>query len=357
MKKNKHICIPDYLTCAAFLVEDNIVTQVNHAAEQRQIPVGANIHELISIGSQEYDSFRSGKMYLQLHVAGTQYNACVSRYQDHRLFCIFSEYTSKELQTFSLVSSIWREPLQNILSGVEQLYRNLPENAFPSAAKSIGQINRNLYQLIRSVGNMSDASVHSHYGHDAFQYMDANAYFNELAVKLQSQIPTDRGNILYTGLKKQIYTMLAPLALERAICNLLSNAIKFSSHESSVSLRISSKNNRLYIVVENTCDPAAIQVAQFFDNYLREPGLEENRIGIGLGLSVVRNIASAHRGALLVSRKKPNVISFTMTLAVQEESLNMLKSSRTTIIDHTGGFDTILVELSDILPDEMYENI
>ena len=57
MRDDTRISIPDYLPGAAFLVKDHVIVQLNLAAEQKQIPIGARIHELISAGSQEYDMF------------------------------------------------------------------------------------------------------------------------------------------------------------------------------------------------------------------------------------------------------------------------------------------------------------
>ena len=115
MPTNQTVNLPEYLSGPAFLVENEIVTQLNSGAEQRQIPLGAKIRELISVGSREYDSFHSGKLYLQLSVAGVLYNVCVSCYKKAHLFCILSDYASKELQVLSITSTNLRGYLQSTI--------------------------------------------------------------------------------------------------------------------------------------------------------------------------------------------------------------------------------------------------
>lgn len=357
MQENESTVLPEYLTGPAFLVENQIVTQLNSAAEQRQIPLGARIQELISTGSQEYASFHSGKLYLQLYVAGVQYNACVSCYKKAHLFCILSDYTSKELQVLSLTSSSLRAPLQSALDGIEALTKRLSDSADPIVRKNFGQINHSLHQLLRSVGNLSDASFYSQHRLDEFEYLDAKSLFAEIAEKLQATIPTEMCTIHYSGFTKSVFTMLDPRAIERAIYNLVSNAAKFSPKNSIVTFKASSKGNRLYITLENDCDTVYSPVTQLFDNYLRDPALEDSRLGIGLGLSVVRNIVSSHHGTLLVSQKTKKTISFTLSIPITEKSFQILKSPFGIKVDYSGGFDPILVELSDVLPDEIYESI
>ena len=292
-----------------------------------------------------------------MYVAGVQYNACVSCYKKAHLFCILSDYASKELQALALASASLRDPLQNALSGAKQLFMRLSDTTDPALLKTFGQINRSLHQLLRSIGNMSDAATYSQHCPEQFQYLDAKALFAEIAEKIQAKIPADICSIKYTGPTKQIYTMLHPELLERAICNLISNAIKFSPNQSTVNLKVSEKGDRMHIAVENTCDIAAEHVSQYFDRFLREPGLEENRFGIGLGLSIVQSVASAHHGTLLVSRKKQNIVSFVMAIAILEKRSHTLRSPSGISMDYSGGFDSTLVELSDILPNEMYEHL
>ena len=349
--------ILDLVGNAAFIVKDRIITHANNAAQQRQVLTGANIREYICVGSQEYDSFHSGKLYLQLNITGIFYTACVTSYKESHLFTILSNYDSNELQALALAATHLKGPLQNILSGVSQLSKDLPNSENSANKEAVAQISKNLYRLIRAVGNMTDASSAPANRIRQFVYGDITQAFKEWVDKIKVRLTSINRTLSFSGLSKPIYTMFDGHSVERALYNLISNAVKFSPEYSEIMLKVSSVGNRLYITVENNCLTSPIRATQFFDHYLREPGIEEDRFGIGLGLSVVRNIALAHHGTLLITHKENNVISSSITLAITDNSTNVLKSPINIKVDYSGGLDLSFVELSDVLLDHAYEEL
>lgn len=356
MPSHKAISIPEYLDCAAFLVENHIITQVNEEAKRRQFPEGADIREIISIGSQEYSSFQSGKLYLELHVSGVTYRAGVTVHEGAHLFCILSNYESTELQALALAASDLRSSLQIALFGTELLSKHISEeNA--SAKKNLGQINHGLFRLLRTVQNMSDASNFPQLRTDLFEYLDAGVVFAEFIKKLQETGQALNRTFRYTGPGISAFTMMDRQALERAFYNLISNAVKFSPEGSTILIRLKAMGNRLYLTVENQRTDSSVPVLQYFDRYLRQPGVEDLRYGIGLGLPVVRTVASAHHGTLLVEPKKGENIAFTMTIAIEEDRTSLLYSPFDLKLNLNGGFDTALVELSELLPNSQYEQL
>lgn len=357
MPKNEAISIPEYLDCAAFLVEEDTVTQVNAEARNRQILAGMSIREMIRVGSQEYASFRSGKLYLELHVAGVTYRAGVTVHEGAHLFCILSDYSSTELQALALAANDLRDSLQIALIGAELLSANISDSEREAISKNVGQINHGLFRLLRTVRNMSDAASFPQFRIELFEYRDARAVFGEFVEKLQANSQSMNHIFRYTGPSLSVFTMMDRDALERAFYNLISNAVKFSPEGSTIHIRLKPMGDRLYLTVENTRAPSDISVLQYFDRYLRQPGIEDMRYGIGLGLPVIRTIASAHHGTLLVEPKKGENIAFTMTVAIREDSTSLLYSPFDLRLNVTGGYDTALVELSEILPNSKYETI
>lgn len=349
--------ILEHLPYPAFIVEDLLVTRTNTAAAELQLSVGTNIRELICVGAQEYAVFQSGKLYLQLNLSGTVCSACVTNQQNAHLFCILSGYGSNELRAMAHIASYLGGPLQNAISGIEQLTRNLPDPKDPAIRESIGQINRSLYQIIRSTKNMTDISASPRRRADQFRYLDANALISEFVEKLQAKTLDRQRTFTFVGFKKPVFTMIDAYAFERAFYNLISNAVKFSPESGTIRIKLSTSGNRLYLTVENSCILPSVQATQIFERYLREPGLEEDRYGIGLGISVVRNVASAHHGTLLITRKEPNTFVCVMSIAIREKPFDTLNSPLKIGISEAGGMDISYIELSDILSNEQYETI
>ena len=95
--------------------------------------------------------------------------------------------------------------------------------------------------------------------------------------------------------------------------------------------------------------PSDRQVAallqQDTDQAIPQPGQ-----GAGLGLSVVRHIAALHRGTMLVEwGEKAPVILISLPAGAQERL-----AVRTPEVQQDGGLSPLLVELSDVLPPQLF---
>jgi signal transduction histidine kinase len=111
--------------------------------------------------------------------------------------------------------------------------------------------------------------------------------------------------------------------LERLISNLLSNALKYTTAGGRVILRASTESNGwARLVVEDTgVGIPAENLPHIFDRFYRVRNAETNKIqGLGLGLSFVSWIVSAHGGKLEVSSKVGEGTCFTLTFPPMETS-------------------------------------
>ena len=92
-----------------------------------------------------------------------------------------------------------------------------------------------------------------------------------------------------------------------------------------------------------------------FQRFLREPGIEDSRYGIGLGMTLVRQVAVAHGGTVLFDSNKKNTVKVIMTVSTKRKEPPVFRSSIQLVGNYNGGLDTLLIELSDVLPDSLYE--
>ncbi len=93
-----------------------------------------------------------------------------------------------------------------------------------------------------------------------------------------------------------------PALIRRALANLLSNAIKHTSPGQRIVVRLESTRGRVRVSVFNPGVPIAPQVAaRMFDRFYRADEVRA-RVGEshGLGLAIVRAIASMHGGSVFV---------------------------------------------------------
>jgi signal transduction histidine kinase len=105
--------------------------------------------------------------------------------------------------------------------------------------------------------------------------------------------------------------------LERLVSNLLSNAVKYTPEGGRVTLRVGhDTSGAVRLVVEdNGVGIPAENLPHIFDRFYRVRNPETNKIqGLGLGLSFVAWIVSAHGGRIDVSSKVGEGTAFTILL-------------------------------------------
>ena len=338
----------------AFRVRDGVVCQVSHAAAGMQISEGTDVLSLIHTGAEEYRQFSQGRLFLTLEINGVSFSAFVFAAEDSHIFVVEEASDAAELQAFALAAKELRNPLSGLIAMADRLLPTISkENA--AAQDEIMGFNRCLFQLLRVVGNMSDAGRYASVGSTRLAQHDicALAYevFNSAAVKCKE------ANIAlsFSVPQKPVYTLSDPDLLERAIYNLLSNAMKFTPEGGQILAQLVQRGNRLYLTVQDNgsgIDPALRGTV--FQMYRRKPTIEDSRYGIGLGMVLVQSAAAVHGGAVLVEQPRDCGSRFTMTIAIRASSQPGV-SSPILRVDYAGERDHALVELSDALPLRVYD--
>ena len=157
-------------------------------------------------------------------------------------------------------------------------------------------------------------------------------------------------------MRQPVFTSLDPEQLERAIWNILSNCIKFLPEGGTIRASLKRHGKLLHLTIADSGSGIAQEVrASLFRRYLRQPGIEDSRYGLGLGLSIVRTAAANHGGTVLISAAKNGGTRITMTIPIRQEGSSL--HSPLLRPDYTGGFDHGLVELSDCLSSVFYKEL
>ena len=338
-QKNDYESMLSQIHQPAFLVQDSIITAVNQGAANRFIETGMTADELISQGKEEFHQLPYGSLYLSINLCGTDYPCVVTCLEDGKLFTI-NESVQPELQVLSLAAQQLSFPVSELTLLLDQL---------EDTAKK-GQISQNLFRIKRIIGNMADAS---RYGTATpnLHYLNATAVLEEILEKA-GELLIQSGIQLTCSLPGQpVFTMLNQEILRRAVYNLLSNAAKFSSSK-AVDVQLRQKGNKLYLTVTGQTDSGPIG-GNLFNRYLRQPGLEDRKFGLGLGMSLIHAAAAAHGGTVLIQQREQE-FQATVTLSITKSSSSAVRSPML-FPDIYGGNDQALVELSDVLSSQLYK--
>lgn len=335
----------------AFCVKDGIVLAHNSAACSKGIEKGTDIRQIVTAHWDTYTEFENGCLYLDVTIGEFPCKVCVTRTAEYDIFTLAQQEDTDSLQALALAAQQLRIPLSNIMTATDRLLSDLDANVHEQQAN---QINRGLYQLLRIISNMSDSGIYCPVPFVGMHTVNLTAVFSEIMEKIQAT--ANNVSVCYAGPDKPILCLADEEKLERAIYNLLSNAIKFAVPGSTIDTKLSQKSDLLSFTVCNT-RAKDTQTDHFWNRYRREPAIEDNRCGLGLGMTLISNIASAHGGTVLISHPSDTETRVTMTIAIRKDNSNTVRSPKLRVGDYAGGRDKALLELADILPIEAYNNI
>ena len=223
----------------------------------------------------------------------------------------------------------------------------------PRTAEQVARLNRGLFQILRIIGNMSDAERCAAVSHQ--ETVDIPALFAEFFEKAETLVSHTGITLTYEGPDQPIYGLADREQLERAVLNILSNAIKFTPKGGTVTAKLTRSGRMLRLSVTDSGSGIAQSVrSSVFSRYLRQPALEDSRYGIGLGMVLIRTAAAHHGGAVLIDQPEGVGTRITMTMSIRQSKQATLRSN-VLRVDYAGERDHGLIELSECLPTELYE--
>ena len=239
--------------------------------------------------------------------------------------------------------SFLRLPLSELFGSVSALMPSVEELEDPAIHMQAAGVNRSLYRLYRSISNLEFSSSEPM---SRFSQTDLTALLTELEAHIPQ--PCSGGVTVEAELpSRPVVVMTDPQLLQRAVLNLLSNAIRHARRGSTVRLQLTKQQGRAMITVRNEGTPA--------DPDAVFGGAEKaNWHGTaGLGLELVRKIMQTLGGTLLFRMPEDGTIA-TLALPAKSEEPCCGCVLRCSHFDGNGGFDTVLLELSDVLPAEVF---
>ena len=346
----------ELVTRPAFCVKDGVIVRVNNAAGRMSIEKDTPILPLLATGQTEYADFSNGCLYLTLQFPGAALGASVVSMDGFDVFIIEDESDQAELKAMALAAQTLREPLSSVMTMAGALLPTVESANDPAAADSLARLNRGLFQMLRILGNMSDADRYRADLLPRMETRDITALLDELFGKLAYM--ADHANIAlhFENLQNSLYCLVDSEKLERAVYNIFSNAMKFTPKGGSIHAKLTRRDNRLYLTVQDsgTGIPEE-QRSSVYTRFLRHPGLDDNLQGIGLGMVLIRSAATAHGGTVLIEHPKDSGLRLTMTLEIRQNR-NGLVRSPSLQVDYAGEWDHCLIELSESLPSSLYKD-
>jgi len=133
----------------------------------------------------------------------------------------------------------------------------------------------------------------------------------------------DRNVTLTDAMAENLPDVFAdPLAIRHVFANLLSNALRFTRPGGTIKAGAEKEGDFVRFFVEDTGSGIASEhMAHLFEQFFRAPG-QDVRSGVGLGLSIVKELVEA-QGGMVSSQSQPDKGSlFSFTLPIHKKQLS-----------------------------------
>jgi signal transduction histidine kinase len=127
----------------------------------------------------------------------------------------------------------------------------------------------------------------------------------------------ERRRIHFRGMDRPVPLEADPNQMKKVLYNLLANALKFSDpDEGQVWMRLISKDNQVELELEdNGIGIPRDQLKRIFDRFTQVEGSATRRYeGTGIGLALVKEIITAHKGKIAVESQLGRGSTFIITL-------------------------------------------
>jgi signal transduction histidine kinase len=224
-------------------------------------------------------------------------------------------------QFLSIAAHELKNPLTTLLGSIEHLQRRIDrmEHAQDRERHITQRIREQALRLTQMVDSLLDiARVDSGRFNLVRAPIDLAGMTRRLVADLQ---PTSRQHSFeVTVLDDPLIVYGDAVRLEQVLQNLLANAMKYSPSGGVIQVRLACRDDHATVVVTDQGIGIPLSAQPYlFQRFFRASNAEDLRIdGIGLGLSLVKEIVDLHGGMVTVDSEEGRGSSFTIELPLRE---------------------------------------
>lgn len=257
------------------------------------------------------------------------------------------------LELFPNAAAQLRGALGNIEFAVSRLVPPEARDFDREMDRNAALLYQSYYRLLRLVNNFSDAPYLLDDKPLELVDRDLAVLVGELCRKAEAMAELRGLHLTFESqLPEGHLVAVHPEGIERLLLNLLSNAFKFTPAGGSVRVGLQKVGENILLTVTDTgCGISEELLPTLFDRCLHTDRWDPAPHGLGLGLPICQGIARAHGGQMMAVSTPGKGTRMTLSLPDRRSDHPVISDLP---FDYAGGFDRVLLELSDALPMEAF---
>lgn len=240
------------------------------------------------------------------------------------------ELNQMKFRFFTNISHELRTPLTLILTPLDILKRKVTDE---SVSRQLNNIYRNAQELLNLVNQLLDFRKLEMKGEKLFLMNgDLEEFVTSIYNSFQPVAIEKHLEFTCQMSHQSLYMYFDRDKVHKIINNLLSNAFKFTSEGGRVTLSLSveEKEGKRYAKISVSDTGVGIsetELPYIFDRFYQVKNQEDEKLGSGIGLHLVREYVVLHRGEITVKSRPEQgtefVVRLPMDLLPEEELLRM----------------------------------
>ena len=176
-------------------------------------------------------------------------------------------------------------------------------------------VKQNVNKLLHDMVNFLDIEKLNK-GQIFYNHKEINNFSEVLRIKLLmfNETAAKKNITITASIESNIFIEIDNYALDRIINNFLDNAIKYTEHGGKIEVALKSNNDKIEFIVKDTgIGIPENKISHIFEPYYQLSHDKRNVQGIGMGLSIAKNIIDEVKGKIEVISKKNEGSTFKIT--------------------------------------------
>lgn len=230
-----------------------------------------------------------------------------------------SELDRLRSEFFANISHELRTPLTLIIGPLDELWRQA-DGLSEAAARSVDLARQNSLRLLKLINDLLEiVRLEEGSNTPSFQDVDLSVFMPAMTESMGYLSETKEIELTCKSHGQPLWVRGDPSQLEKVLVNLLSNALKFTPRGGSIRVRCDTQDGREAVVeVHDTgIGIPAKDLPYIFDRFRQVDGSPTRQFqGIGLGLSLARELIDQHGGSLTAESEPGKGSCFRFTLPI-----------------------------------------